>query len=187
MGRYNKDKTLKRRVLDKKTAYYLEKYKKLWIKTRIQPSKIKCLEFMTENYWYAVLRFVPSIFDEVQKELKKRRRGKKNKIQQKQKIIVAKRGPTILEQADKKDEFQKLIFFRSLASNNISYKRLDSKKYQKLRSVKNELNSDRCYICGGKSYCMHHIIPLICGGKNRKRNLIPVCEKCHKYIHPFMQ
>jgi hypothetical protein len=44
-----------------------------------------------------------------------------------------------------------------------------------------------CQCCGSKSEHRHHIITLRNGGPNKIKNLIPLCEWCHCYIHPFME
>jgi hypothetical protein len=43
-----------------------------------------------------------------------------------------------------------------------------------------------CQVCHGKAYHVHHIIQVQNGGKNKKGNLIELCEKCHGAIHPWM-
>ena len=43
-----------------------------------------------------------------------------------------------------------------------------------------------CQMCGrySKGYLhYHHIRPIGCGGTNHPKNLVPVCYKCHNYIH----
>lgn len=60
--------------------------------------------------------------------------------------------------------------------------------YYSLRSKKHKVGVVLCEVCGKeKAYCMHHILPLCKGGRNKSNNLIAVCEKCHKKIHPFMK
>lgn len=93
------------------------------------------------------------------------------------------RRPKILIKADNMNQQERLAYFTELA-NQKGY--IYNKDYEKCRKKKNELTSNKCYICGGTAYCMHHIIPLYSNGKNRKRNLIPVCFDCHSKIHPFM-
>ena len=61
-----------------------------------------------------------------------------------------------------------------------------NKRYKSLRAVKFDLTSKYCAVCGGKASCMHHIHPLMCGGKNKADNLIPICKECHEEIHPFI-
>lgn len=60
------------------------------------------------------------------------------------------------------------------------------KNYYVKRMIKNKLTEKKCRICGSPAYCMHHIKPLCKGGSNSKNNLVPVCEGCHRKIHPFM-
>lgn len=60
--------------------------------------------------------------------------------------------------------------------------------YNNKRNIKNKLTSKVCEVCGvNTSYCMHHILPLSRGGSNSRRNLIAVCEDCHKKIHPYLK
>lgn len=40
-----------------------------------------------------------------------------------------------------------------------------------------------CQYCGSPAEHVHHIIPLIKGGDNRKSNLISLCTECHGKIH----
>lgn len=82
---------------------------------------------------------------------------------------------------------EKLDVFKEIANKDIFLNAKNTKRYRKFRDKKNKIKSTECYICGGKAYCMHHIVPLISGGTNRKGNLIPVCECCHKKIHTFMR
>jgi HNH endonuclease len=44
-----------------------------------------------------------------------------------------------------------------------------------------------CFVCGRKSEERHHIIELQNGGINSKKNVIPICHKCHCSIHPWLQ
>jgi 5-methylcytosine-specific restriction endonuclease McrA len=44
-----------------------------------------------------------------------------------------------------------------------------------------------CFVCGDKGLMhRHHIIQLQHGGKNDKRNVIPICPQCHSKIHHWM-
>ena len=61
-------------------------------------------------------------------------------------------------------------------------------KYYDLRYQKQILDKDICQVCcKEKAYCMHHILLLCKGGNNKASNLIAICEKCHKKIHPYMK
>lgn len=99
-----------------------------------------------------------------------------------QKRSRANRRPIILRKTDKLSKEEKLTFFKEIANKGFVY----NKDYEKCRSKINKLTSKKCYICGNTAYCMHHIIPLYSNGKNRKRNLIPICLNCHKFIHPHI-
>ena len=43
-----------------------------------------------------------------------------------------------------------------------------------------------CFICHLKAEIRHHIIPLKNGGLNSRRNLISLCNRCHRLIHPWL-
>jgi HNH endonuclease len=68
-----------------------------------------------------------------------------------------------LELQRKRDEFEKL-------------------KYRLLPFKRNT----SCHCCNNLATIRHHIQPLVKGGSNSKKNLVPVCSSCHEYIHPFM-
>lgn len=44
-----------------------------------------------------------------------------------------------------------------------------------------------CYVCGQKASVRHHVIPLGKGGRNRRNNIVPLCNVCHVKVHPHMQ
>tara|TARA_B100000749_G_scaffold257283_1_gene226519 strand:- start:980 stop:1393 length:414 start_codon:yes stop_codon:yes gene_type:complete len=45
-----------------------------------------------------------------------------------------------------------------------------------------------CFVCGEPDVTQrHHIIQIQNGGRNCKRNVIPICNKCHSRIHPWMK
>lgn len=44
-----------------------------------------------------------------------------------------------------------------------------------------------CQVCGNKACHIHHIIQVQNGGRNKKKNLIELCEFCHASIHPWME
>lgn len=51
----------------------------------------------------------------------------------------------------------------------------------------NRLVFVRCFACGGKPHVRHHIILVKNGGLNSRRNLIPLCHRCHAEIHPWLK
>ena len=45
-------------------------------------------------------------------------------------------------------------------------------------------NNGRCYLCDdAPSESLHHRIPRKDGGSNHYRNLAPLCDHCHKFLH----
>ena len=45
----------------------------------------------------------------------------------------------------------------------------------------------RCWCCGSKAECRHHIIQLQHGGLNSRKNLVSLCFTCHAEIHPWLK
>lgn len=45
----------------------------------------------------------------------------------------------------------------------------------------------KCFVCKKKATQVHHIISIAHGGTDDGFNRIPLCVKCHKEIHPFME
>lgn len=44
----------------------------------------------------------------------------------------------------------------------------------------------RCMTCGVPCECRHHVIQIQNGGRNEKKNLVPLCDGCHGQIHPWL-
>lgn len=63
--------------------------------------------------------------------------------------------------------------------------RNDKEIYMFLREKKFPTGK-KCFICGDRAYYHHHIIGLNNGGYNSSINRIPICETCHKEIHPWL-
>ena len=47
--------------------------------------------------------------------------------------------------------------------------------------------SAKCYCCDGSATLRHHVQPLLKGGRNKANNIVPLCDPCHRLIHPHMQ
>ena len=63
--------------------------------------------------------------------------------------------------------------------NIISYKKRRKEKY---------FVTGVCKICEvNNASCGHHIIFVKNGGSNGKNNRLPICNNCHKKIHPWMK
>lgn len=49
--------------------------------------------------------------------------------------------------------------------------------------LRNTLGTE-CVNCGGLEYIQyHHIVPLVLGGTNNIKNIVPLCGNCHALIH----
>ena len=44
-----------------------------------------------------------------------------------------------------------------------------------------------CFCCPAPASCWHHVIQLNHGGRNTRKNLVPICRECHRIIHPWLQ
>lgn len=63
-----------------------------------------------------------------------------------------------------------------------------------MRYIDRRVNSRRlprptgkCFVCCTEPATQnHHVIAVINGGRSLKKNLVGVCSKCHKRIHPWM-
>lgn len=40
-----------------------------------------------------------------------------------------------------------------------------------------------CWLCGSRTWELHHILPRSQGGDDVTQNLMPVCQKCHSLLH----
>lgn len=44
-----------------------------------------------------------------------------------------------------------------------------------------------CYVCSKPADVRHHVIPLMHGGRNKARNIVPLCNNCHAKVHPHLR
>jgi 5-methylcytosine-specific restriction endonuclease McrA len=44
----------------------------------------------------------------------------------------------------------------------------------------------KCYCCGLAAVLRHHVVPLFNGGRNKRTNIVPLCDSCHCKVHPNM-
>lgn len=55
---------------------------------------------------------------------------------------------------------------------------------------RNEVHSlqqyPNCFCCGMRNVTRHHIIQLKNGGPNTGRNIVSICPKCDKKVHPWL-
>lgn len=54
-------------------------------------------------------------------------------------------------------------------------------------NMKNMKRDKHCFSCSKPSHIKHHIILLNHGGNNQTGNIVSLCNKCHNYIHPWLQ
>ena len=87
-------------------------------------------------------------------------------------------------------EMSKKIFYKLLEKDRqrrrkikLKNRREHSKLTNKLREkIKKKFNY-KCQVCGGIGEHIHHIKPIIEGGKTVNNNLILLCKDCHAVIH----
>lgn len=66
---------------------------------------------------------------------------------------------------------------------------------EKMRRIWNKRKDDLkkytgfkfCFACKGTAQCRHHIIWIKNGGRNIKKNIVPLCNNCHAEIHPWLK
>jgi hypothetical protein len=79
------------------------------------------------------------------------------------------------------------IKFQRLSPYNLVRKQFTESKSFSILSNKFFNILSNCFICGKESSVSHHIILLKNGGINDALNIVPLCNKCHCAIHPWMQ
>jgi 5-methylcytosine-specific restriction endonuclease McrA len=67
--------------------------------------------------------------------------------------------------------------------------RLHADQWDVLRRLVLKRDDYKCRICAASNTILdaHHIIPVVNHGPNWPTNLITLCRKCHKKIHPHMR
>lgn len=73
---------------------------------------------------------------------------------------------------------------------DIALERATEWDYYSVRSegVGLTLSADRCFCCrsGDRHLYWHHIIQVQHGGSNAPSNLVAICHRCHRTIHPWL-
>lgn len=54
------------------------------------------------------------------------------------------------------------------------------------RRMKRHKTKKPCFSCAGRAFYQHHIIQLQYGGFDTAFNRVPICDSCHRLIHPWM-
>jgi hypothetical protein len=57
--------------------------------------------------------------------------------------------------------------------------------YYKRRNKKHKTKKP-CFCCAGRARCQHHVVQLQNGGFDSAFNRVPICDDCHRLIHPWM-
>lgn len=59
--------------------------------------------------------------------------------------------------------------------------------YEVKRERQYSVHNKKCFVCNeNDAHYYHHIIPLKRNGNNDGMNRIPICDDCHKLIHPWL-
>ena len=82
-----------------------------------------------------------------------------------------------------------LIFMSKIVINYKKQQTLEERR-QKFNNIKYSRHSltshKKCFACPNLANVRHHIILLNNGGINSKRNLVSLCNECHKKIHNWL-
>ena len=69
----------------------------------------------------------------------------------------------------------------------LSRKRFKNETNYFSRRAKQFTPEGECFCCTNRANVVHHMVSLINGGTNNPVNLLSLCRKCHKKIHPFIK
>lgn len=85
----------------------------------------------------------------------------------------------------KENKIKLLNEFAIKAYNYCPQVKITRLEFDKNIKIKKWLFSS-CYVCGDKPTIAHHIIQIQNGGLNIKKNIIRICNNCHKKIHSWL-
>lgn len=90
-----------------------------------------------------------------------------------------------------RNEVFKLKLLREYAEKSYPFKRrkplaVRREEFRKARRLKGKFRWP-CFVCGEKAEARHHIIELQHGATNAKKNVIPICHRCHAKVHPWLR
>lgn len=86
-----------------------------------------------------------------------------------------------LKHSGKDGIIKKLIKFTSVKVPHVA---AYSARRKKNRNIK---ISGPCVACGLPAQVVHHIIMIVNGGPNIRRNTVPLCNSCHTEVHPWLK
>jgi hypothetical protein len=88
----------------------------------------------------------------------------------------------------------RLAFLRRMASKVIGVRTFVELNKARKDFDRNKINSlplsekKMCYCCvKNQAVLRHHVITLLNGGRNKRNNIVPLCNQCHVKVHPHMQ
>jgi len=82
-------------------------------------------------------------------------------------------------------EEDKLNALKVIANCRVIYKNQQTLKKRRAAFV-SKFGGKKCFICQEPPQCRHHMIQLQHGGINQRKNIVKLCNPCHKKIHPWM-
>lgn len=73
----------------------------------------------------------------------------------------------------------------------------ESRTLQELQALRCNFNAHKvsslplsetaqCYCCTSRAVLRHHVITLANGGRNKRNNIVPLCNSCHCKVHPHL-
>lgn len=81
--------------------------------------------------------------------------------------------------------------FKILYSNPmLNTNKVRREKFDRVKNIRKRYRfqpKDQCLACGQHPDVRHHIIWLINGGRNNRRNICFLCNTCHAQVHPWLQ
>lgn len=91
------------------------------------------------------------------------------------------------------DRFEREVDNRLNLLKEMSALEFNRRPSKQLRTVRNQFSKKhyylggRCATCKNPATVRHHIIQLQNGGRNRRYNIIMICDECHTEIHPWLK
>lgn len=108
--------------------------------------------------------------------------------------IIAEKGMKVKAKFKGIKQKNRLSYLRKMSKKIIIKRSLDE-----IHDARNGFNSHKlsslplsekslCYCCvKNHAVVRHHVIQLQHGGRNRRNNIVPLCNNCHIKLHPHMQ
>ena len=92
---------------------------------------------------------------------------------------------TIIEETDRKvDALKRVCVGRYYCDLSYKFRKGEYKEVRYTYLPRGQ--SCWCWCCKANAKYRHHIVMLSRGGTNDPWNIVPICGKCHKRIHPWL-